>query len=189
MNLLPWLLDWPPRPGAVGAVLLRTVFSVGTLVVFGGATAELASENVTVESVDLPVRLNDEDGLPDVGNGTVATCLGVGTPGDSISVTGDVTVDVPAGGRNDRRGERLLVDVNLDRTEAHTTRPVEGTGRVTASVLWLLDEETLSVGDTARLRVRVRAGGKTVASVERAVTVENGSRSYDCDRSLHAPPR
>ena len=177
MNLLPWLLDWPPSPASVVVFLLVTAFSVGTLVAFGGVTDEITAENVTVEETDLSVRLNDERSLPDT-NGTVQTCLSSGTPGDSISVIGDVTVDVPA----DRgRDAEFVVAVSLAHTEETTTASVEGTGRRTADVFWLLDDdETLAVGETARLQVRVRDGGSTVASVTREVTVENGSRSYDC---------
>lgn len=190
MNLLPWLLDWPPRPATVVAFLLVTAFSVGTVVAFGGVTDRPASENVTVDASDVTVRLNDETDLPDVGNDTVARCLGVGTPGDSIGVLGDVVVHVPTGTGGDRHGtERLLVEVRLEQVGERTTQFVEGTGRVTASVFWILeDDETLSVGETASLRVRVLRDGETVADVGRAVRVENGSRSYDCDGSLGSRP-
>lgn len=184
MNVLPWLLDWPPGPAAIGVFLLVTALSVGTLVVFGGVTGEMTGGNVTVESTDLSVRLNDDASFPESGTGTVQTCLGVGTPGDSISVLGDVTLDVPAGPNRLPDQSRLVVAVSLVDVGETTTEPVEGTGRVTANVFLVLDDdETLSVGETATIRVRVRAEDSTVASTTRAVTVENGSRSYECDRS------
>jgi hypothetical protein len=195
MNVLPWLLDWPPSPAAVGVFLLVTAFSVGTLVLFGGVTGDLTSENVTVAATDITVRLNDDYDFPDTGNGSVQTCLGVGTPGDSISVLGDVTVDIPAGRDPDSTGEGpLTVVVSLAHTEEATTQTVERTGNVTVDVFWLLDDdETLSVGDTTRLQIYVRAGAETLADATREVTVEEGSRSYECDRSLrtlsHQPPR
>jgi hypothetical protein len=189
VNLLPWLLDWPPRPAAVVAFLLVTAFSVGTLIVLGGAVAPPSGENVAVESVDLAVRLNDADGFPSVGNGTVVACLGAGTPRDSVSVIGDVTVEVPPGGPPGHRGERLLVDVTLDDTGERTARSIEETGRVTTGVFWILeDDETLSVGEPTRLRIRVRAEGETIAETGRTVTVENGTRTYDCDRDLRFRP-
>ena len=183
MNLLPWLLDWPPSPGTIVFVLLMTALSAGTLVAFGGVVNEADQENVTIEATDVSVRLNDDEGgFPEGENGTVRTCLGSGTPGDSISVLVDVTVTVPA---EERRGvgeeRRLTVVVSLAHTEEHTADTVTGTGRATSDVFWLLDhDETLSVGDTATLQVRVREEGSTVASATRPVTVENGSRSHDC---------
>lgn len=49
-------------------------------------------------------------------------------------------------------------------------------------VFWVIeDDETLSVGDTAGVRVRVREGGSTVADTTRTVPVSDDSRSYDCD--------
>ncbi|WP_435346345.1 hypothetical protein [Haloarchaeobius sp. HRN-SO-5] len=179
MSLLPWLLRWPRRPVSLGVFLLLVAFSVGTLAAFGGLTGELASENVTVESADVTVRLNDETQFPDAGNGTVQTCLATGTPGDSIGVLGDVTLDVPRD--RDTGEDPLTVVVSLAHTEETTTATVEETGRVTSDVFWVLaDDETLSVGDTARLQVDVRSDGSTVASTTETVVVGNGSRSYDC---------
>lgn len=60
MNLLPWLLDWPPKRRTIVAFLLVTAVSVGTLLVFAPLTDQLRTENVTVETADLTVRLNDE---------------------------------------------------------------------------------------------------------------------------------
>jgi hypothetical protein len=53
MNVLPWLLDWPPSPAKIGFFLLVTAFSVATLMAFGGVTDEVRSENVTIEATDL----------------------------------------------------------------------------------------------------------------------------------------
>lgn len=182
MNLLPWLLDWPPSRGSVVVFLLLTVFSVGTLVVFGGVTDDIARENVTVESANLSVRLNDEFEYPDVGTGTVQGCLASGTPGDRVSLTGDVTVGIPAdtGSTADSSGD-LSVVVSLARVAETTAAPVSGTGQVTVDIFWIFDDdETLSVGDSATVRIRVRRPDETLATATRTVTVENGSRSFEC---------
>lgn len=182
MNVLPWLLDWPPNRASVAVFLVLTAFSVGTLVLFGGVTDEITSENVTVEATDLSVRLNDDIDFPDAANGTVQKCLASGTPGDSILVVGDVTVDVPADWDAGSAGDpRVTLVMSLAHTEETTTETVSGTGRATSRVFWVLnDDETLSAGDTVRFQVRVRADGSTVANATRAVTVQNDSRSYDC---------
>ena len=83
--------------GVPFAALLVTLLSVATIATAGLVLDTPDDEEVaTVESVDLTLRLNDEQDLPDT-NGTVQTCIASGTPGDSISVVGDVTVDVPPG--------------------------------------------------------------------------------------------
>jgi hypothetical protein len=174
VNLLPWLLDWPPGPARVAVVLLLTTASVATLVAFGGVVDD--GGNVTVASTDLDVRLNDDGSIPDT-NGTVETCIASGTPPDSVLVVGEVVVDVPP----DAGDERLHVRVGLPALDAATTRAVEGTGRERVDVFWLLDDdETLAVGDRARLRIEVRGGGSTATAATRRVAVANGSRSYDC---------
>ena len=153
-----------------------TAFSVGTLVAFGGVTDEITRENVTVDATDLSVRLNDEAGFPDVGEG-VQTCVGSGTPPDSVAVVGDLTVGVPA----DTPGGPLTVAVSLAHTEETTAATVEGSGDLTRDVFWVLDDdETLSVGGTATLQVWVRSGESTLAGTTRTAPVENDSRSYDC---------
>lgn len=177
MNVLPWLLDWPPSPATVVVFLLLTAFSVGTLVVFGGVTEQIAGGNVTVESTEFTVRLNDEIEYPDTGTGTVQRCLASGTPGDRIAVVGNVTLDVPP--KEDE--QRLTVEVSLVHTAETTTNSVEGSGRETSDVFWLLDDdETLEVGGEATVEVHVRDEEGTVANTTRTVTVEEGSRSYDC---------
>jgi hypothetical protein len=187
VNLLPWLLDWPPSRGTVAVFLLLTTFSAGTLVLFGGVT-EPAGGNVTVETSDVSVRLNDQQStIPDVENGTVHTCLGSGTPPDSILVVGDVTVDVPP--ELVREHGELSLAVSLAHTDQTTTETVTEAGQTTESLFWRLsDDETLSVDETARLQVRVRAGGEVLAEMARPTTVEEGSRSYDCDSNRLTGP-
>jgi hypothetical protein len=180
MKVLLWLLDRPRGPATVALFLFVTVLSVGTMVVFGGIPGETAAENVTVEATDLTVRLNDEASYPDTENDSVQSCLAVGTPGDSISVLGDVTLEVPDGAV-ENRGRRPTVAVSLGHTDERTSKTVTETGRVTSDVFWLLDDdETLSVGDTVQLQVHVRAAGSTLANATRPITVGNGSRSYEC---------
>lgn len=181
MNLLPWLLDWPPKPAAVGVFLLLTAFGAGTLVAFGGVTDEISGGNVTVEATDLSVTLNDEVDFPDGENGTVRTCLRVGTPGDRITVRGRVTVDVPIDAEDRLDGDRTVLTVSLAHTRERTTTTIDRTGRVRTDVFWVLeDDETLSVGEHATVQVRVRTDGSTVAGTTRTVTVEEGSRTYEC---------
>ena len=64
MNLLPWLLRWPPRPAVVVAVLLVTLVTAGTLAAFGGTPVDPADRSVAVEDIDVTVRLNDEAAAP-----------------------------------------------------------------------------------------------------------------------------
>lgn len=184
MNVLPWLLDWPPHPLTVVVFLLLTAFSVGTLVLFGGVVDDASTDEVTIDAVDVSVRLNDEVQFPDGENGSVQTCLAVGTPGDSVSVLGDVTVDIPHAFDD----WPLVVDVSLASIEDRTTTRVEETGTQRIDVFWLVDDdETLSVGDTATLHVRVRADGETVTDTTRERIVQNDTRTYDCDRSFASP--
>lgn len=178
---LPWLLDWPPSRVAIAVFLLATAFSVGTLIAFDGVVGDdIGDGNVTVHSTDLTVRLNDEFEFPDTGGDGVQTCLGVGTPGDRINVVGAVTVHVPYEGEGSDP-DSLTVLVSLAHTEETTTTTVEGTGNRTADVFWLLeDDETLSVGDTATVQIRVRDGDATLASANRSVPVVEDSRRYEC---------
>lgn len=174
MDVLPWLLDWPPRPAAVGVFLLLTAVSVGTLLVFAPVTDDITTDTVTIESTEFTVRLNDELTIPDTDD-SVQTCVGSGTPGDRLSVSGDVRVDSPAA----PDGPLTLV-VSLGHTAAATTQRLER-GGATADVRWLVeDDETLSVGETATVQIRVANGDASLASATRSVPVENGSRSYDC---------
>lgn len=177
--MLPWLLEWPPRPAFVLTFLLLTAFSVGTLVAFAPLTDDLTADEVTVRASDVSVRLNDEVRIPDT-NGTVRTCLGSGTPGDSLLVVADVTAEFPAD------GERYVLEATLADAPATTSERVDGAGRERWHVFWVAnDDETLSVGETTefRVRVRTRASGSVVAGANRTVTVENGTRSYDCGDS------
>jgi len=158
VNLLPWLLDWPPKRRTIVAFLLVTAVSVGTLLVFAPLTDQLRTENVTVETADLTVRLNDEQSLPE-GEG-VQTCFASGTPGE-------------------RLGDAATVTVGMAHTEETTSGDIERTGG-TFDVFWLLDDdETLSAGDTATLRVRVRGDGEPLATATQPVVVDADSRHYD----------
>ncbi|WP_411965947.1 hypothetical protein [Haloferax sp. YSMS24] len=184
MNVLPWLLDWPPHPLSIVLFLLVTAFSVGTLVLFGGVVDDASTDEVTIDAVDVSVRLNDEVQYPDTENGSIQTCLASGTPGDSVSILGDVTVDIP----HDFDTWPLVVDVRLAPIGETSTTSVDETGTQGIDIFWLVeDDETLSVGDTATLQVRVRADGETITDSTRELTVQNDTRTYDCDQSL-APP-
>ncbi|ACV11047.1 hypothetical protein Huta_0864 [Halorhabdus utahensis DSM 12940] len=182
MNPLPWLLDWPPNRGTIAVFVVLTAFSVGTLVLFGGVTDEITAENVTIESTDLSVKLNGEIDFPDVEDDSVQTCMGYGTPGDSVSVLGDVSVRIPAERtRTDAETERLTLAVSLDHTSERTTQPLTRTGDVTTDVFWIRnDDETLAVNETAGVEISVLSGNSTVANSTMAMPVENGTRTYDC---------
>lgn len=178
MNLLPWLLRWPPRRSAVLVFVLFTVVSAGSIVVFGGELTE-SSGNVTVEGREFTVRLNDEQSWPENEGGGVQTCLASGTPGDSLSVIGTVAVDVPPDHRARSEGG-LTVVVGMAHTEETTSGELDAAGGQ-YDVFWLLDDdETLSSGDTARIEIAVRSAGETVATVTESVPVEADSRTYDC---------
>lgn len=179
MNLLPWLLRWPPRRSAVAVFLLVTVVSAGSVLLLGGGLLASSSGNVTVEETDLTVRLNDEQSLPESENGSVQTCLASGTPGDSISVIGTVGVDVPPDHRARSEGG-LAVVVELVDVGETTSGSLDAAGGQ-YDVFWLLeDDETLSAGDSAELAIRVRSAGETVAAANESVVVEADSRNYDC---------
>jgi hypothetical protein len=182
MSVLAWILRWPPSRGTVVVFLVLTAFSVGSLVAFGGHVHDDTGENVTVEATDLTVRLNDEIDFPEGGNGSVRTCVGMGTPGDAISVAGTVTFDVPREWeRHGSDGRELVLVVTLAHTDETITSSVSRTGQVRTQVFGLLDDdETLSPGDTGTLVLRVRHDGSIVATATRTITVEEGTRTYDC---------
>jgi hypothetical protein len=183
VSLLPWLLDWPPSRRSVAVFVVVTAVSVGTVVGFGGVVDRPDEGNVTVEAVDVTVALNDEVSYPEGGDGSVQTCLASGTPGDSVSVTGDVIVDVPEPDGLRPAGERRLnVTVSLAHTDETTAGTVEGPGTETHDVFWILeDDESLTAGDNETIQVWVSEDGTPVANATRTVPVEEGSRTYDCD--------
>ncbi len=178
MILLPWLLDWPPRPRSVLAFLVVTAFSVGTLVLFAPLTDQMSPDESTVEVANVSVHLNDEIEMPDVESDTVVTCTSSGTPGDHLAVRAHVVVETPLEGDE----PEYDVEVSLGGGSATTTEPVRRTGRERVNVFWVVrDDEALSVGETAEVRVRLRKSGTVVASASRAVTVAEARRSYDCE--------
>jgi hypothetical protein len=179
VNLLPWLLDWPPRPASIIAFLLLTAFSVGTLVLFAPVTDQINPDEATVEATNVSVHLNDDITMPDIENGTVATCIASGTPGDHLTVRADVLVETPMEGGEDSNYD---VEVSIGNSSKTTTEPVQQTGRERVNVFWVVrDDESLTVGETADIHIRLRESGTVVANSTRTVTVEKGSRSYDCE--------
>lgn len=159
-----------------------STLSVGTIAMMGGVADDPASENVTVEDIDLAVSLNDEASYPGGANGTVQTRLASGTPSDSVSILGDVVVDVPGSDNRGRSsGRQLRVTVNLTEMSETTSQSVTGTGGVRSDVSWLIDDdETLAVGDMVTLRVTVHDERGRVATATDNVTVQEDSRTYDC---------
>jgi hypothetical protein len=175
-EILPWLLNWPPSRWTIAVFLVVTAASLGTIAVLGGPTLTQSDGNVTVHDVDLSIRLNDDVTIPDT-DGTVNGCLGSGTPGDHLSVRGEVTVSIPAARSDAAQAVVLQLNGSMNRTVA----TIERAGNVTNDVFWVLeDDETFSVGDNTTVEVRVQEQGTTVASRTLSVPVENGSRSYDC---------
>jgi hypothetical protein len=186
VNLLPWLLDWPPRPAAVAAALLVTLLSVATVATAGLVLDTPDDETATVETVDLTLRLNDDVEFPDT-NGTVRSCMASGTPGDSISVLGDVTVEVPPD--VSQRGRALTLGLTVTETGQRTAYEVDESGTVTTDVFWLAeDDETLAVGDTVRLRIELRRGDALLANATERLPVQEGDRRYDCSESVSGVP-
>ncbi|WP_135661764.1 hypothetical protein [Halorhabdus rudnickae] len=182
MDVLPWLLDWPPSRGTVAVFVLLSAFSVGTLVVLGGVTDEITYDNASIESTDFTVKLNDEITMPDVGSDSMGTCLASGTPGDRITVRGNVSVQIPT--RNDRNAaeiRRVELAVSLAHTDERTTQTLSRTGDVTTDVFWVFeDDETLSVNDTATVQITLLTADSMLADRTAAVSVQNATRSYDC---------
>ncbi|WP_229121835.1 hypothetical protein [Halapricum desulfuricans] len=175
-DILPWLFHWPPSRRMIAAFLVVTTASVGTIVVLGGVTDTQPDGNITVSDADLSIRLNEETEFPDT-NGTVETCLGSGTPGDHLSILGDITVHIPPT-HNDNTQSVVL---ELNHTWNRTVGAIEDRGSVTKDVFWLVeDDETLSVGDTTTVEVHVQEQGTAVASRTLSLPIRNGSRSYDC---------
>lgn len=180
MDPLPWLLDWPPRPASVIAFLLLTAFSFGTLALFAPVTDQLGPDEATVEVSNASVHLNDELEIPDEDGGSVMTCTASGTPGDHLTVRADVVVEIPL--EDDSEGSEYEVEVSIADDTVTTTEPVRHTDRERVDVFWLVrDDETLSVGETAEIHVRLRESDAVVASATRTVTVEKASRSYECE--------
>jgi len=179
VNLLPWLLNWPPRPAAVVAFLFVTAFSVGTLVLFAPVTDQINPDEATVEASNVSVHLNDEITVPDIDNGTVATCVASGTPGNHLTVRADILVETPMEGGD---GTPYDIEVSIGNDSRTTTESVQQTGRERSDVFWVVrDDESLSVGDTANIHIRLRESDSVVATATRAVSVEKGNRSYDCE--------
>jgi hypothetical protein len=179
VNLLPWLLNWPPRPAAIVAFLFVTAFSVGTLVLFAPVTDQINPDEATVEVSNVSVHLNDEIAMPDIENGTVATCIASGTPGDHLTVRADILVETPMDDGDDSLYD---IEVSIGTDSKTTTEPIQQTGREQVDVFWVIrDDESLSVGDTAEIQIRLRESETVVATATRSVTIENGSRSYDCE--------
>jgi hypothetical protein len=179
VNLLPWLLDWPPRPASVLAFLLLTAFSVGTLVLFAPVTDQINPDEPTVEASNVSVHLNDEITIPDMENDTVTTCVASGTPGDHLTVRADILVETPMEGGDDSPYD---IEVSIGDDSKTTTEPIQQTGRERVDIFWVVrDDESLTVGGTADIHVRLRESGTVVATTTRSVTVEKGRRSYDCE--------
>ncbi|MFC7176285.1 hypothetical protein [Halosegnis marinus] len=176
MSFLSWLLARPARAVvALGfVVLLVAAAGLGTV-----AMADRQADGASVEATDVSVRLNDEFDPPDT-NGTVEDCFASGTPGDSVGVYGDVTVEVPVSWRYGDSTE-LTVAVSLPATDATTENTVDADGTETVEVFAVFDDdETLAVGEETTLAVEVFADGERVAAATRTVTVEEGTRTYDC---------
>lgn len=179
VNLLPWLLDWPPHPASIIAFLLLTAFSVGTLVLFAPVTDQINPDDATVEATNVSVHLNDEITVPDIENGTVATCISSGTPGDHLTVRADILVETPIeGGKN----SNYDVEMSIGNGSRTTTEPVQQTGQERVDIFWVVrDDEALEVGENADIHIRLRESGAVVANSTRTVLVKKGNRSYDCE--------
>lgn len=179
VNLLPWLLNWPPRPASIIAFLFLTAFSVGSLVLFAPITDQINPDESTIEASNVSVQLNDEITMPDIENDTVATCIASGTPGDQLTVRADILVETPM---EDGEDSTYDVEVIIGDNLQTTTEPIQQTGREQVDLLWTVrDDESLSVGSTADIRIRLRESGAIVDTATRTVTVKKATRSYDCE--------
>ncbi|WP_410766928.1 hypothetical protein [Haloferax sp. DFSO60] len=182
MNLLPWLLDWPPRPASILTFVVLTAFSVGTLILFAPVTDELSTDEVTVEIADASVKLNDEMDYPEgAESGETYSCMSFGTPGDSLHIRVEGTLGLPTG--FDRDGDTpYTLEVSLDGVEETRTETFRDTGEEQWDASWLVeDDETLSVGETTTLTAQVRTSGDVVATTNQRVTIEEGTQRFDCE--------
>lgn len=92
-----------------------TAFSVGALVLFAPVTDRINP----VEASNVSVHLNDEITMPDIENGTVATRVASGTPGDHLTVRADILVETPM-----EEGDGSPYDVEMSfGTDSKTTNP------------------------------------------------------------------
>lgn len=175
-DILPWLIHWPPSGRMIAVFLVVSAASLGTIVVLGGMPDTQSNENVSVSDVDISIRLNDETAYPDT-NGTVETCIGRGTPGDHLSILGEVGVQIPP----DQNSDTHVVVLELNETWTQRVGETDDKGDITMDVFWMVeDDETFSVGDTATVEVRVQEPETTITSKTLSMPIENGSRSYDC---------
>lgn len=175
MVLLRLLFRRTTRPFALAcAVALLALLGVGLLLAGGFTGGDGASATIT--DTDLRLSLNDAEGIPDVGNGTM-TCIASGTPRDSVSVLGDVTVRV----EGDPGTARTLA-LSLAGTNATHSTAIRETGTESVDVFWVeRDPETFAVGETVTLRLRVREGERVLANATRTLPVHNGSQTFDCE--------
>lgn len=92
MNVLPWLLDWPPSRGTIAVFVVLTAFSVGTLVLFGGVTDEISVLG------DVTVRIPAERTRVDARAERLTLAVSLGHTAErttqTLTRTGDVTADV-----------------------------------------------------------------------------------------------
>jgi len=175
-NPVYWLLYWSPsrKQKQVLAFVVVGGLLAGVLVLTPALVGlDLPGDSATVEEIDVTVRLNDEFTPPEGSAETgVQRCIAVGTPPDSLGITGQVRVYAP---------DDAAVVVSLAHADESTVDPVEDAGSHESRVFWLLeDDESLSVGETATVQVRVRSGGETLAAANRTVPVKEGTQTYDC---------
>lgn len=175
MVLLRLLFRRTTRPFALAcAVAILALFGVGLLLAGGFAVEDGASATIT--DTDLRLSLNDAEGIPDVGNGT-QTCIASGTPRDTVSVLGDVTVRVEG-----EAGATRTLALSLAGTNVTHSAAIRETGTESVDVFWLdRDPETFAVGETVTLRLQVREGDRVLANATRTLPVHNGSQTFDCD--------
>lgn len=149
------------------------------MVLFAPVTDQINPDEATVEASNVSVHLNDEITIPDMEDDTVATCIASGTPGDHLTIRADILVETPMEDGDDSPYD---VEVSIGNDSKTTTEPIQQTGRERVDIFWVArDDESLSVGDTADIRIRLRESGTVVDTATRAVTVTKGRRSYDCE--------
>lgn len=175
MKRLSWLLGRRLAFALGMGLLVVTALALGALALVSGVADQPPEENVTVDASEVRVTLNDERSVPP-GDG-VQECVAAGTPGDSVGVFGRLHVDIPSG----YGPGPFEVNVSLGHRAESTSHTLEETGVERVLLFWTVeDTETLSVGDDARLQIRVRSEEASLLDTTRRLPVENGTRSYDC---------
>jgi len=158
------------RVAGVTAVLFLATAGIYAFVLGGSGGA--AVEDVTVD-----VTLNDEisEGLIEGGS---RSCMGVGPPPDHFVVTVQATIyDEWSGRYVSQSSYEFVVQMNGKTRSRNITVIDSGTEEVNEFVT-IEDDESISPGENATVKVSLEKGGDVIDSVRKTVTVKE--RNMTC---------